>query len=207
MSEAKAVTAPESAPQGADYFSVFALPRKLALEEKPLEREFYRKSREVHPDLFARATPEKQQWSLEQTSLLNDAYRTLKEPIARTEYLLRLEGITLADDAAGADRQEKKQVPPELLAEVFELNMQLEEMRMNMKTGEDDPQLRADLLEAQGRFQEQFSRIDEQIRTAWTRWDAGGSESRQALDTMAALLDKRRYVRNLLRDVSEALGN
>jgi molecular chaperone HscB len=183
MTESLPVT---SAPQGADYFSVFALPRKLDLDTKALERAFYRKSREVHPDRFAQASPEKQQWSLDQTSLLNDAYRALKDPIARTEYLLRLEGVALLEDTAG--RQEKKNLPPELLVEVFELNMQLEEMRMNAKMGEDDPQLRSDLEAARIQFESQLAAME------------------AALDIMAALLDKRRYVRNLVRDVREALG-
>ncbi len=196
---------PVSAPTGADYFSVFDLQRRLALDTKALERAFYKRSREVHPDRFAQAPPEKQQWSLEQTSLLNDAYRSLKDPIARTEYLLKLEGITLAEDAAAADQQGKKNVPPELLAEVFELNMQLEEMRM----GEDDPGLRADLEQARMRFEGQFAALGAAIEHEWTAWDASvdsGVPDRQALEKMAALLDKRRYVRNLVRDVREALG-
>jgi molecular chaperone HscB len=198
-----------SAPQGADYFSVFDLPRKLDLDTKALERAFYRKSREVHPDRFAQASPEKQQWSLDQTSVLNDAYRALKDPIARTEYLLRLEGVTLPEDTAA--KQEKKNVPPELLAEVFELNMQLEEMRMNAKTGEDDPQLRADLEAARTQFESQLATTEAALRAEWAKWDpaldANDNAAKQAaLDAMAALLDKRRYVRNLVRDVREALG-
>ncbi len=205
MSESLPVT---SAPQGADYFSVFALPRKLDLDARALERAFYRKSREVHPDRFAQAGPEKQQWSLEQTSLLNDAYRALKDPIARTEYLLRLEGITLPDDNAG--KQEKKNAPPELLAEVFELNMQLEEMRMNAQMGEDDPQLRSDLESARAQFESQLAAMEIALRAEWAKWDpalaANDNAAKQAaLDAMAALLDKRRYVRNLVRDVREAL--
>ena len=200
-----------SAPSGADYFSVFSLPRKLVLDTKALERAFYRRSREVHPDRFAQAGAEKQQWSLEKTSLLNDAYRALKDPIARTEYLLRLQGVTLADDAVTADRQGKKQVPPELLAEVFELNMQLEEMRMNAQLGEDDPQLRADLLAAQQQFSARFAALDRQIEAEWDHWDhaleAEDDAGKQAAAArMASLLDTRRYIRNLLRDVTEALG-
>ena len=208
---------PESAPSGADYFSVFALPRKLGLDERALERAFYKRSREVHPDRFAQASPSRQQWSLEQTSLLNDAYRALKEPIARTEYLLRLEGVTLPETAAAADAQKAKgaqpnQVAPELLAEVFELNMQLEEMRMNAQTGEDDPQLRKELEAARSEFEAQLASIEAEIRGEWVRWDAGadaGDEAAQAASAkaMAATLDKRRYVRNLVRDVHEALGS
>ena len=211
MSETNVQAKPESAPPGADYFSVFGLPRKLDLDARALERAFYKKSREVHPDRFARADAEQQQWSLEQTSLLNDAYRALKDPIARTEYLLRLEGVTVPEDETGADR-EKKQAPPELLAEVFELNMQLEEMRMNATTGEDDPQLRDDLVAARSRFEMNLTKIDADIQGNWLLWDGVADvedEQEQALakKNLAALLDKRRYVRNLVRDVREALGS
>src|SRR5438477_2897018 len=117
----------------ADYFSCFGLPRKLALDPAALEREFYRLSRRLHPDVYARAPAAEQEWALEQSSRLNDAYRTLRDPIARTEYLLELEGFKLEEQSTAAtlaarqSGETKKQiVPPDLLEEVFELNMQLE---------------------------------------------------------------------------------
>jgi molecular chaperone HscB len=194
-----------AAPAGVDYFAVFGLPRKLALDAKALERSFYRLSREVHPDRFATASPEKQQWSLEQTSLLNDAYRTLKQPISRTEYLLRLEGVELADEKTPA------KPPAELLEEVFELNMQLEEMRAARRMGEDDPDLRRDLTAAQAQFTAQLAGIDAEIERNCQLWDGVcdiEDEREQALakTNLAALLDKRRYVRNLVRDVNQALA-
>lgn len=205
MTEPASQFAGGSTAGGADFFAVFSLPRKLVVDVKALERSFYRLSRDVHPDRFATAALEKQQWSLEQTSLLNDAYRTLKQPVSRTEYLLRLEGVTLADEKSTA------KPPADLLEEVFELNMQLEEMRANRSMGEDDPQLRRDLQAAQAQFAGQLGALDTALETEWKRWDdslAGGEdvERRKALATMAALLDKRRYIRNLVRDVGEALA-
>jgi len=212
MNAPEGTTASASAPTGADYFSVFDLPRKLNLDEAALTQAFYRKSREVHPDRFVNASPQKQGWSLEQTALLNDAYRALKDPIARTEYLLRLEGVTVADEARGGSATDnKKNIPAELLAEVFELNMQLEEMRESVRAGESDPQLRADLEQAQSQFETQFARINKQIQAGWTTWDSALEANDKvaqgaSTQTMAALLDKRRYIRNLLHDVGEALS-
>src|SRR5713226_4535178 len=135
-------------PAPVDYFTFFGLPRKLNLDVAALEKDFYELSRKLHPDLNARAGSQEQEWSLQQSSLLNDAYRTLKDPIKRTQYLLRLEGVELeeqsksATEKARASGEVKKQiVPPDLLEEVFELNMQLEELRMQKKMGEDDPAL------------------------------------------------------------------
>ncbi len=192
-----------------DYFAAFDLPRKLGLDTAALEREFYARSRKLHPDLFARKSAEEQQWSLQQSSLLNDAYRTLKDPLRRTEYLLKLEGVRTPDENA-ADR--KKQPPPaDLLEEAFELNMQLEEMRMNRQMGEDDPQLRADLEKAQAQFTHLLNIVDSEIESAGSEWDratdAGEPQfQRTALDRLSALLDRRSYLRNLVRDVNEALG-
>jgi molecular chaperone HscB len=198
---------------GVSYFDVFGLPRRLALDTSALERAFYKLSRKLHPDLYARASEQQQQWSLEQTSLLNDAYRTLKNPITRTEYLLRLEGVEIEQDRSsenGAKRESR--VPPDLLEEVFDLNMQLEEMRMDRKMGEDDPQLRSDLKRAKAQFEGQLADSDTQLQALWAKWDAAMDAEDEAVkadakDKMVALLDRRRYVRNLVRDVNEVLGN
>src|SRR3954471_19792685 len=119
-----------------DFFSFFGLPRKLHVDTARLERDFYQFSRKLHPDVYARATGQEQDWSLQKTSQLNDAYRTLKDPIARTQYPRPREGPQRKDqpkaatDKARASGEEKKQVvPPELLEEVFELNMQLQELK------------------------------------------------------------------------------
>jgi molecular chaperone HscB len=197
--------------ESVDYFTVFSLPRKLRVDMTTLERTFYRMSRKLHPDLYAQASPEERQWSLDQTSLLNDAYRTLKDPIARTEYLLRLEGVEIEAGRSEDGKPRDSRVPPDLLEEVFELNMQLEEMRMNRKMGEDDPQLRADLEKARIQFESQLAAVDTGLEALWARWDAtvdinaAESETSKIKDEIVALLDRRRYIRNLVRDVNEAL--
>jgi len=128
-------------PPGGDYFSVFGLEPKLNLDLVELEHEFHRLSRKLHPDRFARAQENEKEWSLADTALLNDAYRTLKEPLRRTEYLLKLEGAEIGEEHSGKDRKDPSRVPADLLEEVFELNMQLEEMRAARKVGEEDSEL------------------------------------------------------------------
>ncbi len=209
--------------QAVDYFSAFGLPRKLHIDVAAMEREFYLLSRKLHPDLFARATSREQEWSTEKTSQLNDAYRTLKDPIARTQYLLELEGVKLeeqsrnATDSARQSGTEKKQVvPPDLLEEVFELNMQLEETRMNKQMGEDDPSITRDLQEAKKKFEQKLDDLTAELRRYWDAWDAlippGETEPQdqkartQVRDQMVDLLNRRSYIRNLVRDVNEALA-
>jgi molecular chaperone HscB len=200
-----------------NYFCVFSLPRKLGLDTAALEKAYYAQSRKLHPDRFAAKPVAEQEAALAEASRLNDAYRTLKDPIARTEYLLTLEGVQLdeqskqATDAAKTAGIAKKQIaPPELLEEVFELNMQLEEMRMNRKMGEDDPQLAKELQVAKANFEGMLAVTQTELEALWTKWDAGvDADDTSAKDSakkeLVALLNRRSYVRNLVRDVNEAL--
>ncbi|HXE91752.1 MAG TPA: Fe-S protein assembly co-chaperone HscB [Terriglobales bacterium] len=202
-----------------DHFRFFGLPRKLNVDTVALEREFYRLSRRLHPDVYAQASAEEQRWSLEKSSQLNDAYRTLKDPIARTMYLLQLEGVQLEEQSkAATDRarqtgEEKKQVvPPDLLEEVFELNMQLEELRAGKKLGEEDPALVKELQAHKSHFDEKLSALGAELESYWDEWDAlpeGAAEAARVpvRDKMVDLLNRRSYIRNLVRDVNEALEN
>jgi molecular chaperone HscB len=204
-------------PVPVDYFTFFGLQRKLNVDVESLEREFYLLSRKLHPDLYSRADKREQEWSLEQSSLLNDAYRTLKDPIKRTEYLLRLEGVELeeqsknATEQARASGQVKKQVvPPDLLEEVFDLNMQLEELRMQKKTGDDDPALIEEVGRQKLELEEKHEALLDELKRVWTEWDRavdGGTEAGRLKirDKMVDLLNRRSYLRNLVRDVNEVL--
>ncbi len=202
-------------PPGGDYFSVFSLKPRLNLDMPALEHEFHRLSRKLHPDRFARALDNEKQWSLADTALLNDAYRTLKEPIRRTQYLLKLEGAEIGPETgqdtspehSGHDRKDPARVPADLLEEVFDLNMQLEEMRMARTMGEEDPELQASLTEAKKKFDGLLEAVDRDLRAEWQAWDAGDKSARLAAqERMVALLDRRRYISNLVRDVTETLG-
>jgi len=200
-----------------NYFAQFELPRHLNVDTAALEKSFYAQSRRLHPDRFASRPLAEQEAALAASSQLNDAYRTLRDPIARTEYLLALEGIQLeeqsraATDAARAAGTEKKQVaPPDLLEEAFELNMQLEEMRMARQMGDDDPQTRADLEAARTKFTAMLNDSQQQLESLWSQWDtaedANDPAARDAAKrSMVALLNRRSYIRNLVRDVNAAL--
>jgi molecular chaperone HscB len=200
-------------PSGGNYFSVFGLEPRLNLDLAALETEFHRLSRKLHPDRFARAGEQEKVWSLADTALLNDAYRTLKDPIHRTEYLLKLHGAEIGEEHSGKDRRKHEmgasRVPADLLEEVFDLNIQLEEMRMAHKMGEEDPALKQSLTGAKRKFDGLLSAVDQDLRAQWAVWDEGNEAARHAAQkTMVALLDRRRYLSNLVRDVTETLdGN
>ena len=210
-------------PTPVDYFSYFGLPPKLNLDVTTLEKDFYQLSRKLHPDLNARAGSKEQEWSLEQSSRLNDAYRTLKDPIKRTQYLLHLEGVQLeeqskaATEQARASGEAKKQiVPPDLLEGVFELNMQVEELRMQKKMGEDDPALIEEIGKHKLALEQKYEELFQELQSYWKLWDRliepeqsgqaiPAAERQQALDKLVDVLNRRNYIRNLVRDVNEVL--
>lgn len=204
-------------PVPVDYFTFFGFPRKLNLDEKLLEQEFYNLSRKLHPDLYARAEAPEQEWSLQQSSLLNDAYRTLKDPIKRTEYLLRLEGVELEEQSKSATEQaratgevKKQVVPPDLLEEVFELNIQLEELRAEKKLGEDDPTLTEEITRHKLALEGKYEALLQELRGCWNEWDkladsGTGEDLGKVRDKMLDVLNRRNYIRNLVRDVNEVL--
>ena len=210
-------------PAPVDYFTFFDLPRKLNLDVAVLEKDFYQLSRRLHPDLNTRASSQEQEWSLQQGSLLNDAHRTLKDPIKRTQYLLQLEGVELEEQSKSATEQarssgqlKKQIVPPDLLEEVFELNMQLEELRMQKKMGEDDPALIEEIGRQKFELEEKQEALLRELKDHWEMWDGmiqreqngqpvSEEERKQARYKMVDLLNRRNYIRNLVRDVNEVL--
>jgi molecular chaperone HscB len=211
-------------PAPVDYFTFFGLPPKLNLDVAALEKDFYELSRRLHPDLNATAGIQEQQWSLEQSSMLNDAYRTLRDPIKRTAYLLHLEGVALeeqsknATEKARATGEVKKQiVPPDLLEEVFELNMQLEQLRANRKMGEDDASLVAEIEKQKLSLEAKHEALLQELQKHWIEWDslidrnhgskAPADERAKITSKMVDVLNRRNYIRNLVRDVNEALEN
>src|SRR5271154_4624214 len=211
-------------PAPSDYFAFFGLSRKLDLDVATLEKDFYDLSRKLHPDLNAQAGSQEREWSLQQSSLLNDAHRTLKDPIQRTQYLLKLEGVELEEQSKSATEQarstgqmKKQIVPPDLLEEVFELNIQLEELRMQKKMGEDDPALIEEIGRQKLELEEKHEDLLGELKKYWLDWDAlidreqagaaAAEEGSHVRERMVDVLNRRNYIRNLVRDVSEVLEN
>src|SRR5260370_1294271 len=108
-----------------DYFTVFGLPRKLAVDAPALQRRFYELAREHHPDFHPGAAAARQAEALAAAALVNRAYRALRDPLARVEYLIALEEGR--EVRGGAN--DKPQAPRELLEEMLEVQEALEEAK------------------------------------------------------------------------------
>jgi molecular chaperone HscB len=170
-----------------DFYGALGLDPKLSLDPEDLKKRFYERSRQWHPDRFSRSSPQDQQHALDMTALLNDAFRTLRNPVTRAEYFLKERGIELAKDA-----------PPELLEEVFELNMALEELR------EGDASARTQLGESQVRFAAMRDEIDRSLDQSFAKHDAASGDAE--LDEIRRALNRRRYISNLVKEVEKELN-
>ncbi len=191
-------------PKQIDYFELFEMPRKLWIEMGSLEQKFLQLSWKLHPDNFVNATPQEQELSLKRSSELNDAYRVLRDPVARVEYLLGLEGMRKGGE-------HKQQAPPELLEEVFELNESLDELREAKASGGDLATLKSRLESARKNFQEKLGAVDAQFQDAARQWDAAldanaaGTDRKAIMAGLNELLNRRSYIRNLVTNVQKEL--
>ena len=199
-------------PRGADYFQFFGLPRKLWIEMDALDAKFHQLSWKLHPDKFVRAPESERELSLERSSQLNDAYRTLRDPVARVAYLLEIEGMR-------KEGTTKQQAPPELLEEVFELNESLDELRSVRAASPDSGEvneLRERLEEAGKNFEAKLRDVDHDLMATAKEWDAalesgadavGDDKGRRAhLAKINEILNRRSYIRNLVANVEKELA-
>ena len=166
------------------YFEIFDLPAKLTLDVADLEQRYFRLSRLWHPDLFARKSDIERQRALDQTALINDAYRTLRNPVKRAGYVI------------GAQENEVQKPPEELLEEVFELNMSLEELR----SGDED--VRPQMEEQQQKFSAMLLNQDREMEALFSACDSGSAGTSE----LRALLNRRKYIQNLVNEVEKALN-
>ena len=105
-----------------DLFGLLGLPAQFDLDPSVIEQAFFERSKETHPDKFAAAPAAERVAALSRSRAVNDAYKTLKNPVARAEYLLARAGVTIGSN---------EQVEPELLMEILELREELAENRKN----------------------------------------------------------------------------
>src|SRR5262245_11827623 len=175
-----------------DYFEVFGLPRVLGLDLAALEKTFHELSRKYHPDYFSTAPPAEKTKAVRMTALLNDAYRTLRHPIRRVEYLISLYGF-----------KSGSKVPQALLMEVFEINEQLEEVKAGNASVEEVDSLRAQIKEKRERF-------DVEVQEASRQWDKlvtkhePEDKRKEHLAKLAEILSESSYIRNLEKELESA---
>jgi molecular chaperone HscB len=185
----------------ADYFEVFGLPRKLQIDLDGLQRSFYELSRRHHPDFHQRAGAEDQARALEASALVNRAYRALRDPVRRVEYLIALEeGREVREETTA-----KAKVPMDLLAEMLEVQEALEDAKSSGLTDEAAEGLRAE----RQRLQERYQAEENALIAGGPEWDAtvdAGKERQPLLERFKQRLAARAYLRTVIDDLTQAVG-
>ncbi len=184
-----------------DYFGVFGLPRKLQVDGDALQRRFYELSRAHHPDFHHGADAARQAEALESSALVNRAYRALREPLARVEYLIALEEgrETREGDTA------KPKAPMDLLEEMLEVQEALQEA----KTSGLDEAARARLAKERERLRARQAAEEAALIALFPEWDRAveaGGDRKPLLEKFKKGLATRAYLRTVIDDLSDALG-
>jgi len=183
-----------------DFFQVFGLERRLGIDVAALQRRFYELSRQWHPDFHQAAAPAEQARALEEAARVNAAYRALRDPISRVEYLIRLEeGRDTREDALV-----KPKAPPELLAEMFEIQETLEQARA---VSLDDATRASLMAQRQALAARQADAEAHVVGPLSQAWDAAAPGDRpRALAALKEALATRAYLRTVIDDLGNALG-
>jgi len=192
-----------------DYFRCLRLPRRLHLDEQTMEKTFYELSRTFHPDFYSTKDESEQSISLGNSALINTAYRTLKNPFRRAEYLIRLE--------AGSTKNIRSNPPADLFAEIMELQETLEEFRSASSQNQSEASniLRKNLQMARQNLEQRRIRLETSILTKFDEWDALQSEAphprerREEKDVILKdiqdILSNRTYIQSIVNDLVETV--
>ncbi|MBS2011886.1 MAG: Fe-S protein assembly co-chaperone HscB [Deltaproteobacteria bacterium] len=165
-----------------DPFELLGAPRRFDLDLFSLEKTHRELSRALHPDKFAQASASERRAALEKAASVNEAWRTLRDPIRRAEALFTLAGIPV-----GEDREPKSS--PMFLMDVMEQREELAEARAK----KDLPRVR---------------KIGEAMKAKAAATEAklaGGfatGAERDALERMLPLLGELRFFRRFLDEIS-----
>jgi molecular chaperone HscB len=184
-----------------DYFEVFGLPRKLQVDPDALQRRFYELSRRYHPDFHQGADAAAQSQALESSALVNRAYRALRDPVARVEYLIALEeGREVREETSA-----RPKAPMDLLEEMLEVQEALEEAKAAGLTDETTGRLRAE----RERLEDRRKAEEDALIATHAEWDAAvdaGADRRPLLARFKQRLAARAYLRTVIDDLTQALG-
>ncbi len=165
-----------------NYFQLFGLPVGFAVDAEALALRYRDLQRAAHPDRYAGGSERERLLSVQQASLINEAYRTLKDPLARARYLLELNGITLSDTDTRMD--------PMFLMEQMELREALD-----AAPAAADPFAALDKVRSAAEATERV--LVEELAALFLRDDAA------ALEQAPERLRKLQFMRKLLDEVDE----
>ncbi len=173
----------------ADFFSILGLPVQLIVDMNELTERFHLKSRLFHPDFHRLENGTEQDISLNNAALLNQAFKTLKDPFERALYYLDLTG------PHHSPQGQKLALPPELLMEIMEFKESLEEQAESQDSIGAFRTLSLRIKDVESKILEGMAELDQMT---------GGRDHSSLLSCRASLsrnLEYRKYLKSIERDL------
>ena len=164
-----------------DHFALFGLPRRYALDEAQLSSLYHVLSAQVHPDKFAHLSEAEQRLAMQRTTRVNEAYQTLRQPLARAKYLLGLAGI---------DVDQGREMSGEFLMQ----QMEWREMVADARAASDVARLEDFLQQLQRDVAKEYAKLAQQLQTY-----------PDAAAASVKLVRQLMFQEKLLHDIDEAL--
>ena len=172
-----------------DFFSVLGLPVRLTIDLSELTERFHAKSRLFHPDYHRLEDGKEQDISLNNAALVNQAFKTLRDPFERALYYLDLTG------PHHSPQGQKTALPPDLLMEIMELKESLEEQAESEGAARAFQRLSEKIREAEAAVLEKMAELD---------GIPEGTDRALFLSCRASLgrdLEYRKYLKSIERDL------
>jgi molecular chaperone HscB len=165
------------------HFQIFELSPSLDLDTSELQKKFYELSKVFHPDRYAGKSQQETLYATRWSTALNRAYKVLRDPVARSEYVLDLNGF---------QRPEKTSVPLDLAETYFELQDLL------LEQGDKKPlqDFRAGLILESEQLEKQWQKLA-------AEWPNPPGQER--LLKLHEHLNRRKYLSSMLADIEKKL--
>ncbi len=171
-----------------DAFGLLGLSARFDVEPAVLERAFFERSKELHPDRYATAPVAERVAALSKSRALNDAYQLLKREVSRAEYLLEREGLTIGDN---------ERIDPTLVMELLEEREILAEARQKANLGE--------VERLQTSMRKRRRDALDRVKGLFVGLEAAGDDRASRLESIKGQLILLRYVERYLEECDAAL--
>lgn len=109
-----------------NYFEFYDLPLSFHVDEGALRQQYYRKSKQYHPDFHTLSTVNHQEEMLDLSTLNNEAYKTISDPDRRMRYILEIKGLLGEED-------KQPSLSQDFLMEMMDINEQLMELEFDFE--------------------------------------------------------------------------
>ncbi len=177
-----------------NYFQLLGLDSQFDIDKKLLLQNYRQLQSELHPDKYAHASDMEKRLSVQQSSMVNDAYQTLKDPLRRAIYLLQLHGVHIGDNESSMDSA--------FLMQQMSYREKLDTLRQQSDTALKEQSIETFIEE----ITQQIQLLIKQISELFTQI-AKSDENDAALQQIKDLIMKMQFFRRLQQQAEEIADN